>query len=149
MSICFFSSRRRHTICALVTGVQTCALPIFKDLFAAGVDVVQLDEPYLQARADEAGAYAIEAINRALDGVGGTTALHICFGYAMVHHGAGATGPKPKAYDFLAELEASDIDVISIEAAQPGLDPAILADLPPTTIKTGRATCRERVCQNG
>src|SRR3546814_12601680 len=57
-----------------------------KDLFAAGVDVVQLDEPYLQARADAAQAYAIEAINRALDGVEGTTALHICFGYAMVPH---------------------------------------------------------------
>src|SRR3546814_12835914 len=94
-----------------------------KDLFAAGVDVVQLDEPYLQARADEAGAYAIEAINRALDGVGGTTALHICFGYAMVHHGAGATGPKPKAYDFPAELEASATDVIPIQAAPPGPPP--------------------------
>src|SRR3546814_11907409 len=95
-----------------------------KDLFAAGVDVVQLDEPYLQARADEAGAYAIEAINRAPDGVGGTTALHLCFGYAMVRHGPGATGPKPKDYDFLDELEASATAVISIEAATPGTAPA-------------------------
>src|SRR3546814_20369462 len=91
-----------------------------KDLFAAGVDVVQLDEPYLQARADEAGAYAIEAINRALAGVGGTTALHICFGYAMVHHGAAATGPKPKAYAFLAQPEARDITVTLIPAGRPG-----------------------------
>lgn len=105
-----------------------------RDLFAAGVDVVQLDEPYLQARADAAQDYAIEAINRALDGVDGTTALHICFGYAMVH-GAGVT--KPKAYDFLAELDASAVDVISIEAAQPGLDPSILAELPNKTIMYG------------
>ena len=55
----------------------------------------------------------------------------------MVHHGAGATGPKPKAYDFLAELEASNVDVISIEAAQPGLDPAILEELPTKTIMYG------------
>ena len=108
-----------------------------KDLFAAGVDVVQLDEPYLQARADDAQYYAIEAINRALDGVGGTTALHICFGYAMVHHGAGSTKAKPKAYDFLAELDASVVDIISVEAAQPKLDPAILAELPSKTIMYG------------
>ena len=106
-----------------------------RDLFAAGVDVVQLDEPYLQARAGEARAFAIEAINRALDGVEGTTALHICFGYALVHHGAGTT--KPKAYDFLGELNESKVDVISIEAAQPRLDPAILAELPNKIIMYG------------
>ena len=104
-----------------------------KDLFARGIDVVQLDEPYLQARAAEASGYALKAIDRALDGVGGTTALHICFGYAHVHAGAA----KPKAYDFLAELNASKIDVISIEAAQPKLDPAILAELPDKTIMYG------------
>ena len=105
-----------------------------KDLFAAGVDVVQLDEPYLQARADAAQDYAIEAINRALDGVDGTTALHICFGYALVH---GNQSAKPDAYAFLAELEASAIDVISIEAAQPGLDPVVLEKLPTKTIMYG------------
>jgi len=104
-----------------------------KDLFAAGVDVVQLDEPYLQARAGEARDYAIAAINRAIKDVGGLTALHICFGYAHVHHGAA----KPKDYDFLEELEASAIDIISIEAAQPRLDPAILAELPTKRIMYG------------
>ncbi|HWA63262.1 MAG TPA: hypothetical protein VG939_17935 [Caulobacteraceae bacterium] len=97
-----------------------------KDLFAAGVDIVQLDEPYLQAKADQARSFAIEAINRAVKGAGGVTALHICFGYAHVHRGAA----KPSGYAFLEELEASDVDIISIEAAQPKLDPAVLEALP-------------------
>ena len=104
-----------------------------KDLFAAGVDVVQLDEPYLQARSEKAQDYALAAIDRALDGVDGTTALHICFGYALVHGNA----TKPKAYDFLAELNRSKVDVISIEAAQPRLDPSILAELPDKIIMYG------------
>jgi len=102
-------------------------------LFEAGVDVVQLDEPYLQARADQAQDYALTAIDRALDGVTGTTALHICFGYALVH----GNTVKPKAYDFLAELNRSRVDVISVEAAQPNLDPSILAELPDKIIMYG------------
>ena len=104
-----------------------------KDLFAAGCDIVQLDEPYLQARPEEARGYALEAIDRAVEGVGGLTALHVCFGYAHVHRGAA----KPKGYDFLAELDACKIDIISIEAAQPVLDPAILAELPSKRIMYG------------
>ena len=104
-----------------------------KDLFAAGVDVVQLDEPYLQARPEEARGYALEAIERALDGVSGLTALHVCFGYAHVHQGAA----KPKAYEFLSELDRSSVDIISIEAAQPRLDPSILAELPSKRIMYG------------
>ncbi len=104
-----------------------------RDLFAAGCDIVQLDEPYLQAKADEARSFAIEAINRACKGVGGLTALHICFGYAHVHRGAS----KPGGYAFLEELEASDVDIISIEAAQPNLDPVILKELPTKTIMYG------------
>jgi 5-methyltetrahydropteroyltriglutamate--homocysteine methyltransferase len=102
-------------------------------LFEAGVDVVQLDEPYLQARADQARDYALAAIDRALEGVTGTTVLHICFGYALVH----GNSVKPKAYDFLAELNRSRIDVISVEAAQPNLDPSILAELPDKIIMYG------------
>jgi 5-methyltetrahydropteroyltriglutamate--homocysteine methyltransferase len=102
-------------------------------LFEAGVDVVQLDEPYLQARADQAQDYALTAIDRALEGVTGTTALHICFGYALVH----GNTVKPKAYDFLAELNRSRVDVISVEAAQPNLDPSILAELPDKIIMYG------------
>lgn len=104
-----------------------------RDLFAAGVDIVQLDEPYLQAKADEARSFAIEAINRAVAGVGGVTALHICFGYAHVHRGAA----KPSGYAFLEELEASDVDIISLEAAQPRLDPAVLAALPTKHVMYG------------
>lgn len=102
-------------------------------LFEAGVDVVQLDEPYLQARADQAQDYALAAIDRALEGATGTTALHICFGYALVH----GNRVKPKAYDFLAELNRSRVDVISVEAAQPNLDPSILAELPDKIIMYG------------
>lgn len=104
-----------------------------KDLFAAGVDIVQLDEPYLQARAGKARSYALKSIARALEGVTGITALHICFGYAHVHRGAA----KPGGYDFLAELNKSPIDIISIEAAQPRLDPAVLRELPDKRIMYG------------
>ena len=104
-----------------------------RDLFAAGADIVQLDEPYLQARPEAAREYALEAIARAVEGVAGRTALHVCFGYAHVHQGAS----KPKGYDFLAELDACPVDIISIEAAQPRLNPAILAELPSKTVMYG------------
>ena len=103
-----------------------------RDLFAAGADIVQLDEPYVQARPDAARAFAVKAINRALEGVDGTTALHLCFGYAAV-----MKTEKPSGYSFLPELEAAAVDQISIEAAQPGLDPAILARLPSKQILYG------------
>jgi 5-methyltetrahydropteroyltriglutamate--homocysteine methyltransferase len=104
-----------------------------KDLFAAGAQIVQLDEPYLEARAERARAYAIDAINRALDGVEGTSALHICFGYAHVHRGRA----KPSGYSFLPELEDSRVDIVSLEAAQPRLDLSVLKDLPSKTIMLG------------
>ena len=104
-----------------------------RDLFAAGADIVQLDEPYLQARADSARSYAVKAIDRALEGIGGKTALHICFGYAHVHRGAA----KPEAYSFLSELEDSRIDIVSIEAAQPKLDTVVLKALHHKTIMLG------------
>lgn len=103
------------------------------DLFAAGVDVVQLDEPYLQARAEQAHSYAIKALNRAVRGVKGKTALHICFGYAHVHKGAA----KPSGYSYLSALEDSAIDIISLEAAQPRLDTTVLRDLKTKTIMLG------------
>jgi 5-methyltetrahydropteroyltriglutamate--homocysteine methyltransferase len=106
-----------------------------RDLFANGVDIVQLDEPYLQARADKARAYALKAIDRAIEGVQGLTALHICFGYAYVHEKHG--GAKQGGYDFLGELNESKIDIISLEAAQPNLDPRVLRELPDKRIMYG------------
>ena len=106
-----------------------------KDLFANGVDIVQLDEPYLQARADKARAYALKAIDKAVEGVNGLTALHICFGYAYVHEKHG--GAKQGGYDFLGELNESKIDIISLEAAQPNLDPRVLRQLPDKRIMYG------------
>ena len=102
-----------------------------RDLFAAGVDVVQLDEPYLQARAAEAKKYAVRAINRALEGVNGTTCQHLCFGYAHIVH------ERPSGYSFLAELDAVRADIISIEAAQPNLDLEVLRALPSKTVMVG------------
>jgi 5-methyltetrahydropteroyltriglutamate--homocysteine methyltransferase len=103
-----------------------------RDLFAAGADVVQLDEPWLQARADGARRYGIKAINRALDGVKGTTALHLCFGYAALVKDKPSSG-----YSFLAELEDCAADQISIEAAQPKLDLSVLRALPSKTLLVG------------
>ena len=102
-----------------------------KDLFAAGADVVQLDEPWMVSFADKARRYGIKALDRALDGVGGTTAVHLCLGYAhMVKN-------KPSSYAFLTELEDSRADQVSIEAAEPRIDLAVLRDMPSKTIILG------------
>jgi 5-methyltetrahydropteroyltriglutamate--homocysteine methyltransferase len=102
-----------------------------KDLFAAGADVVQIDEPYLQARPDAARAYGLAALNAALDGVTGTTAVHLCFGYAAIIH------ERPEGYSFLPELAGCTADQISIETAQSGLDLGVLSDLAGKTIILG------------
>jgi 5-methyltetrahydropteroyltriglutamate--homocysteine methyltransferase len=102
-----------------------------KELFAVGADVVQVDEPFLQAQPDKARRFAIPAINRAVAGVGGTTALHLCFGYAA------RVATKPSGYSFLPELDAVDVDQVSVESAQPKLDCSVLAALPSKTIILG------------
>jgi 5-methyltetrahydropteroyltriglutamate--homocysteine methyltransferase len=102
-----------------------------KDLFAAGADIVQIDEPYMQARPEKARQYGLKALRRALDGVSGTKALHICFGYAAIIH------VRPEGYSFLPELAATPLDQISIETAQSKLDTAVLAKLPGKTIILG------------
>ncbi len=95
-----------------------------RDLFAAGADIVQIDEPYMQARPEKARQYGLKALNRALEGITGTTVVHICFGYAAV------VGPvKPAGYSFLPELHDCTCDQVSIETAQPKLDCAVLAKL--------------------
>jgi 5-methyltetrahydropteroyltriglutamate--homocysteine methyltransferase len=102
-----------------------------KDLHAAGADVVQIDEPYLQARPDAARQYGLAALNAALDGLTGTTAVHLCFGYAAIIH------ERPEGYSFLPELAGCPVDQISIETAQSGLDLGVLADLTDKTIILG------------
>jgi 5-methyltetrahydropteroyltriglutamate--homocysteine methyltransferase len=102
-----------------------------KDLFAAGADVVQMDEPYMQARSEKARQYAIRVLKRALDGVKGTTAVHLCFGYAAIIH------ERPSGYSFLAELAEAPVDQISIETAQSSLDCSILEKLRSKTIILG------------
>ncbi len=102
-----------------------------RDLFSAGADVVQVDEPYMQARPDEARAWGQKALNRALDGVGGVTAVHICFGYAAIIH------TRPSGYSFLPELQDCFCNQISVETAQSNLDCAALTALAGKTIMLG------------
>ena len=102
-----------------------------RDLFAAGADVVQVDEPYMQARPEKARQYGLKALNRALDGVSGTTAVHICFGYAAIIH------ERPGGYSFLPELAGCSCAQVSIETAQSNLDCAVLAQLPGKKIMVG------------
>jgi 5-methyltetrahydropteroyltriglutamate--homocysteine methyltransferase len=94
-----------------------------RDLLAAGADIVQIDEPYMQARPEEARAYGLRALNRALEGVRGTTAVHICFGYAAIIH------ERPAGYSFLPELADCSCAQVSIETAQSNLDCSVLSRL--------------------
>jgi 5-methyltetrahydropteroyltriglutamate--homocysteine methyltransferase len=102
-----------------------------RDLKAAGADVIQLDEPWLQARAGRAARYGVKAINRALQGIEGTTVVHLCFGYAA------AVKDKPSGYSFLPQLADTSASQISIEAAQPKLDLAVLKELGGKSVMLG------------
>jgi len=102
-----------------------------RDLFAAGADYVQVDEPYMQARPEKARAYGLAALNRALEGIEGPTAVHICFGYAAIIHA------RPTGYSFLPELCKCRVRQISIETAQSNLDTAVLANFTDQTIILG------------
>jgi 5-methyltetrahydropteroyltriglutamate--homocysteine methyltransferase len=102
-----------------------------RDLFAAGADIVQIDEPYMQARPEKARQYGLAALNRALQGIEGTTAVHICFGYAAVIH------VRPTGYSFLGELAGCSCRQVSIETAQSNLDCSVLKTLPGKKIILG------------
>jgi len=102
-----------------------------KDLFAAGADVVQVDEPYMQARPEKARQYGLKALNRALEGVNGETAIHICFGYAAIIHA------RPEGYSFLPEFAGCSCKQVSIETAQSKLDCSVLEKLPSKKIMVG------------
>jgi 5-methyltetrahydropteroyltriglutamate--homocysteine methyltransferase len=102
-----------------------------RDLFAAGADIVQLDEPYMQARPGPAREYGLAALNRALDGIAQTTAVHICFGYAAIIH------ERPSAYSFLPELARCTCKQVSIETAQSNLDCSVLTTLRGKKIMVG------------
>ena len=101
------------------------------DLFRAGADIVQIDEPYMQARPEKAREFGSAALERALDGHAGTTAVHICFGYAAIIH------ERPSGYSFLTELGGASCDQISIETAQSNLDCSVLEGLPGKTVILG------------
>jgi len=102
-----------------------------RDLFAGGADIVQIDEPYMQARPEKARQFGLKALNRALEGIEGTTCVHICFGYAAVIH------QRPSGYSFLGELAGCSCRQVSIETAQSGLDCSVLTSLPGKKILLG------------
>jgi 5-methyltetrahydropteroyltriglutamate--homocysteine methyltransferase len=116
---------------ALAMGYAEAVGEEVADLFAAGAAIVQLDEPYLQARPEQARQYGVKVINRALEGATGTTAVHLCFGYAAIIH------DRPAGYSFLPELAACACDQISIETAQSGLDCEVLGTLDGKTVILG------------
>jgi 5-methyltetrahydropteroyltriglutamate--homocysteine methyltransferase len=102
-----------------------------KDLFAAGADIVQIDEPYMQARPEKARQYGLKALNRALENVPGVTAVHICFGYAAIIHS------RPSGYSFLPEFAGCSCQQVSIETAQSNLDCSVLTSLTGKKIMVG------------
>jgi len=102
-----------------------------RDLFAAGADIVQIDEPYMQARPEKARQFGLKALNRALEGIDGTTAVHICFGYAAIIH------QRPSGYSFLPELAGCACRQVSVETAQSNLDCAVLATLEGKLVMVG------------
>ena len=116
---------------SLAMDYAICVNQEVKELFQAGADVVQLDEPWLRVNPDGAREYAVRVIDKALEGVVGVTALHLCFGYAAV------VSDKPAAYDFLTELARCCVQQISIEAAQPKLDLSVLREFTDKTIILG------------
>ena len=116
---------------SLAMGYAEACNAEIKDLFAAGADIVQLDEPYLQARPEAAREFGVAALTRALEGVTGTTAVHLCFGYAAIIH------DRPSGYSFLSELADCPCDQVSIETAQSGLDPQVLGTLDDKTVILG------------
>lgn len=120
-----------HDEKALALDIAAAVNEEIKSLRAAGADVIQIDEPYLQAQPEKARAYGIEVINRALQGIEGPTALHLCFGYAAIVH------DRPPQYAFLSELRDCIVRQISIEAAQPRLDLSVLRQLANKTIIVG------------
>jgi 5-methyltetrahydropteroyltriglutamate--homocysteine methyltransferase len=116
---------------AMAMGYAAALNEEIKDLFEAGADIVQIDEPYMQSSPDKARQFGVDVIDRTLDGVNGRTALHICFGYGALVEG------RPAGYSFLAELEQSSVQQISIETAQSKLDCSVLENLPSKTIILG------------
>jgi 5-methyltetrahydropteroyltriglutamate--homocysteine methyltransferase len=109
-----------------------------RDLFAAGADIVQIDEPYMQARPEKAREYGLAALNRALEGITGTTAVHICFGYAAVIHA------RPEGYSFLPEFANCTCKQVSIETAQSNLDCSVLTKLAGKKVMVGCIAANRR-----
>jgi 5-methyltetrahydropteroyltriglutamate--homocysteine methyltransferase len=122
---------------ALAMDLASAVNEELRDLIAAGADIVQIDEPWMERRAERSKQYGVKVINKELEGIGATKAIHICFGYARV------VADKPNAYHFLAELEDSAVDQVSIETAQSNLEVSQLKSLPSKTVILGIIDLRD------
>ena len=89
-----------------------------RDLAAAGVDIIQFDEPAFNVFFDEVNDWGIAALEKAIEGVECETAVHICYGYGIKANTdwKKTLGSEWRQYEkIFPKLQASNIDIVSLE----------------------------------
>jgi 5-methyltetrahydropteroyltriglutamate--homocysteine methyltransferase len=91
-----------------------------RELAAAGVNVIQFDEPAFNVYTDEVGEWGIAALHRAVEGLACKTAVHICYGYGIKANldWKASLGAEWRQYEAIfPALAESRIDQVSVECA--------------------------------